>query len=240
MFFKGGAGNNEVNKKNARGGAGGVTAIANDEDELMSEPSDDEDEDEDDEAYGDEEEEPLADEDVDDEEEKDDEDEDIDEDLLRETQLQQPNFEEPDEDEDEDEDDDEDHDPADNSLQKFNEHLNMEVLENMHPEINQCNYDEMVALSRVIRDANGKIIDPLHRTLPFLTKYEKTHVIGTRAEQIDRGGQPFIDVDPSIISGRVIAMKEFEMKKIPFIIARPLPNGAIEYWNLSDLEVVHE
>jgi hypothetical protein len=31
---------------------------------------------------------------------------------------------------------------------------------------------------------------------------------------------------------------EFEAKKIPFIIARPLPNGATEYWHLHDLEVL--
>jgi hypothetical protein len=29
---------------------------------------------------------------------------------------------------------------------------------------------------------------------------------------------------------------EFEQNKIPFIIARPLPNGSTEYWHVSDLE----
>ena len=32
--------------------------------------------------------------------------------------------------------------------------------------------------------------------------------------------------------------KEFEAKKIPFIVQRPLPNGACEYWRLSDLEIL--
>jgi hypothetical protein len=31
---------------------------------------------------------------------------------------------------------------------------------------------------------------------------------------------------------------EFEAKKIPFILARPLPNGSVEYWHLSDLEIL--
>ena len=29
---------------------------------------------------------------------------------------------------------------------------------------------------------------------------------------------------------------EFDQKKIPFIIARPLPNKSLEYWKVSDLE----
>ena len=33
-------------------------------------------------------------------------------------------------------------------------------------------------------------------------------------------------------------MMENEEKKIPFIIARPLPNKAIEYWRLQDLEII--
>ena len=28
-------------------------------------------------------------------------------------------------------------------------------------------------------------------------------------------------------------------KKIPFIIKRPIPGGAFEYWKLKDLEIIH-
>ena len=123
-------------------------------------------------------------------------------------------------------------------LQKFQENMNMSFLEKMHPETRSINYDEMVALARVVRDKNGRIIDPLHKTLPFLTKYERARVIGARAEQIDHGGEPFIVLDESIINGRTIALLEFEARKIPFILARPLPNGSTEYWHLHDLEVL--
>ena len=140
----------------------------------------------------------------------------------------------------EDDSDNEDDPENENCLQKFNDHLQLQDIESAHPELNQCNYDEMIALSRIVRDGNGKIIDPLHRTLPFLTKYEKARIIGARAEQIERGGKPFVEVDPSIISGTVIAMREFDEKKIPFIICRPLPNGTKEYWNLKDLEIINE
>ena len=126
----------------------------------------------------------------------------------------------------------------DNVLQKFNENLNTKFLEDIHMETKSINYDEMIALSRIVRDKTGKIIDPLHTTLPFLTKYEKARVIGARAEQLDRGGEAFIPLDESIINGRTIALMEFEAKKIPFILARPLPNGSVEYWHLSDLEIL--
>lgn len=126
----------------------------------------------------------------------------------------------------------------DNILQKFNNNLDSKFLEDIHIETKSVNYDEVIALARVVRDTTGKIIDPLHTTLPFLTKYEKARVIGARAEQLDRGGEAFIPLDENIINGRTIALMEFEAKKIPFIIARPLPNGSIEYWHLSDLEIL--
>ena len=34
-------------------------------------------------------------------------------------------------------------------------------------------YSEIEVMSRVVRDENGVVIDPLHKTLPFITRYEK-------------------------------------------------------------------
>jgi DNA-directed RNA polymerase I, II, and III subunit RPABC2 len=72
-----------------------------------------------------------------------------------------------------------------------------------------------------------------------MSKYEMTRILGERAKQINEGAKSFIGVDPSLIDGFLIALKEFEMKKIPFIIRRPLPNGASEYWKMKDLEIIH-
>ena len=47
-----------------------------------------------------------------------------------------------------------------------------EFLSDYHPESKQHNYDEIYALSKVVRDNNGIIIDDLHRTLPIMSKYE--------------------------------------------------------------------
>jgi len=123
--------------------------------------------------------------------------------------------------------------------QKFENYSILENLENLHPEIRSANMDEIKTLSKVVRNEHNMIIDPFHTTAPFLTKYEKARVIGTRAEQIERGAPPFIkDLPEMIIHSRTIALKEFEKGLIPFIIARPLPNKGVEYWKLQDLEII--
>lgn len=114
-----------------------------------------------------------------------------------------------------------------------------DFLINYHPESKQHNYDEIYALSRVVRDKNGVIIDSLHKTLPILSKYEKTRILGQRAKQINSGNQPFVTVDKPVLDGYLLAEEELKQKKIPFIIRRPLPNGGSEYWRVSDLEVVY-
>ena len=133
---------------------------------------------------------------------------------------------------------DDDDEEYEDELQKFKDYKLISSLEKQHPEIMQVNYEEVIGLSKVVRNKRGEIIDPLHTTLPILTKYEKARVIGSRAEQINRGAAPSIPIDESIIDGRIIAIMEFENKSIPFIIARPLPSGAIEYWKVHDLEVL--
>ena len=133
----------------------------------------------------------------------------------------------------------EDYDEDDINYQKFENYSVIENLEESHPEIRSANIDEIKVLSKVVRNDKGDIVDGFHTTAPFLTKYEKARIIGTRAEQIERGAPSFIkDLDENIIHGRTIAIEEFEKKLIPFIIARPLPNKKVEYWKLQDLEIL--
>ena len=138
----------------------------------------------------------------------------------------------------EEEEDDDEEEEDDNYLQKFDESLKTNIIAEYHPELIAHNNDEVDVLSRIVRNENGQIIDPLHRTLPFITKYEKARVLGERAKQLNSGAKPFVEVEPSVIDGYLIALTEFEEKKIPFIIKRPLPNGGCEYWRLKDLEVI--
>jgi DNA-directed RNA polymerase I, II, and III subunit RPABC2 len=134
-------------------------------------------------------------------------------------------------------DDDDDEEEDDDYLQKMNEDVRKKVIEDFHPELKTLNYEEVDALATVIRDKQNHIIDPLHKTLPILTRYEKARVLGERARQINAGASPMIDVEPTLVDGYLIALKELEQKRIPFIIQRPLPNGTSEYWRVSDLEL---
>ena len=137
---------------------------------------------------------------------------------------------------DEEEDDDDDDDTQ--YLQKFNSEINKNYIMEHHPECVINNYDEISSLTSVIRDKNNNIIDDLHRTLPYLTKYERARILGQRSKQINSGAKVFVKVPENIIDGYLIAQMELEQKRIPFIIKRPIPGGGCEYWNLKDLEIV--
>jgi DNA-directed RNA polymerase subunit K/omega len=85
---------------------------------------------------------------------------------------------------------------------------------------------------------NGR--DPNHKTVPFLTLYEKTKVIGFRANQLAKGARPLINKAdyPHVIDVLEIARIELEQRRLPFILKRPLPDGTYEYWKLNDLMIL--
>ena len=132
-----------------------------------------------------------------------------------------------------------DEDDMDKKLKKFDSEVRDDYLAKFHPECMMQNYDEIYNLARVVRDDRGIIVDELHKTLPLLTKYERTRVLGQRAKQINDGATPFVKVPEGVIDGYLIALKELEEKKIPFIIRRPLPNRGSEYWHLEDLQIIN-
>ncbi len=135
-----------------------------------------------------------------------------------------------------DADDDSDHD--ENYLQKFDANLKSNTISSFHPELLHHNNEEVEALSRIVRNEQGIISDPLHLTFPFITKYERARILGERAKQLSMGAKPMIEVGADVIDAYLIALSEYEQKSIPFIIKRPLPNGGCEYWKFKDLETV--
>ena len=122
------------------------------------------------------------------------------------------------------------------NMQKLEQDINTDYLHAYHPEIKQINYKELLTLSNITRNKKGIIIDPLHKTLPFLTRYEKAKILGLRAKQINHGSKPFIEIPRDVMDGHTIAYMELIQNSIPFIIRRPLPNGGSEYWKVSDLK----
>ena len=133
---------------------------------------------------------------------------------------------------------DSDSDEEESYLQKFNAELNKNYILDFHPECMINNYDEIAAMTNVVRDNNNNVIDDLHRTIPYLTKYEKARVLGQRAKQINSGAKVFVKVPDNVIDGYLIAELELAQKRVPFIIRRPISGGGCEYWNLKDLEII--
>lgn len=144
--------------------------------------------------------------------------------------------------------DDEDEDPEsengeDDRYRKINQEFRKNYIAETHPEARSHTDDEIHALAKVVRDKTGTIVDPLHRTIPILTKYEKTRILGIRTKQLNNGAEPYITskvniTSEKVIDGYPIALRELEEKKLPFIIRRPLPGGGMEYWYLQDLEIL--
>jgi len=134
---------------------------------------------------------------------------------------------------------DDDEDEIDEDyLQKFDSEITKNYVSEFHPECLNHNYDEISALTKVTRNSSNIIIDPLHRTIPYLTKYERARILGQRAKQIETGAKPLVKIPENIIDSYIIAELELEQKRIPFIIRRPIPGGGCEYWNLRDLELI--
>ena len=134
--------------------------------------------------------------------------------------------------------DSESDDYDENEFKKLDNELKKDYLLQYHQESKIHNFDEILSMCKIIRNKKNVIVDELHKTIPILTKYEKTRILGERTKQINNGSKPFVEVQNDIIDGYLIACKELEEKKMPFIIRRPLPSGGSEYWHLKDLEVI--
>jgi DNA-directed RNA polymerase subunit K/omega len=136
----------------------------------------------------------------------------------------------------EEEEDNEEEENHEHYLQKIQDSMRHHIMETYHMDSIPITYEKMMALSQVIRDKDGCIIDAFHTTLPMITKYEKARILGERAKQLEAGAPSMIT--DTIIDSYLLALREYEQKKIPFIIKRPLPNGTCEYWRFQDLEIM--
>lgn len=117
-------------------------------------------------------------------------------------------------------------------------YVERDIFKRYHPTITQINNQELQLLIKIKRNESGLIDDENHTTIPILTRYERSKIIGLRAKQINSGSELFIDIPDNIIDGITIANMELKQKKIPFIIRRPLPNGKNEYWDINDLDIM--
>jgi len=71
-------------------------------------------------------------------------------------------------------------------------------------------------------------------TTPYLTKYERARVLGTRALQISMNAPVLVPLDGET-DALQIAIKELSQRKIPLTIRRYLPDGSFEDWSVAEL-----
>ncbi|KAI4260085.1 MAG: hypothetical protein LQ352_000464 [Teloschistes flavicans] len=71
-------------------------------------------------------------------------------------------------------------------------------------------------------------------TTPYMTKYERARVLGTRALQISMNAPVLVDLEGET-DPLQIAIKELKEKKIPLVIRRYMPDGWYEDWTVEEL-----
>ncbi|KZF25068.1 RNA polymerase Rpb6 [Xylona heveae TC161] len=79
-----------------------------------------------------------------------------------------------------------------------------------------------------------KIPDDQRTTTPYMTKYERARVLGTRALQISMNAPVLVDLEGET-DPLQIAIKELREKKIPLVVRRYLPDGWYEDWTCEEL-----
>ncbi|KAF8366658.1 rpb-6 [Pristionchus pacificus] len=73
-------------------------------------------------------------------------------------------------------------------------------------------------------------------TTPYMTKYERARVLGTRALQIAMGAPVMVELEGET-DPLEIARKELKQRRIPIIVRRYLPDGSFEDWAVDQLHI---
>ncbi|KRZ10905.1 DNA-directed RNA polymerases I, II, and III subunit RPABC2 [Trichinella zimbabwensis] len=71
-------------------------------------------------------------------------------------------------------------------------------------------------------------------TTPYMTKYERARVLGTRALQISMGAPVLVELEDER-DALEIARKELKARRIPLVVRRYMPDGSYEDWRVDEL-----
>ena len=118
-----------------------------------------------------------------------------------------------------------------NELMKFHPEARIDTIESISMDIIITN------IPPSFTNADGQS-DAKHRSVPFLTQFERTKILGFRTNQLSQGSRPYIAVPEHITDLREIARMELEARRLPIILKRPMPDGTFEKWRLSDLLIL--
>ncbi|XP_068677353.1 DNA-directed RNA polymerases I, II, and III subunit RPABC2-like [Montipora foliosa] len=122
---------------------------------------------------------------------------------------------------------DEDMEAYDDDLDEVEEEEHFEDVDDLEPTEDNENIDVLPA-SDEVQELAKRI------TTPYMTKYERARVLGTRALQISMGAPVMVELEGQT-DPLHIAMKELKARKIPIIIRRYLPDGSHEDWAIDEL-----
>ncbi|KAI5299354.1 DNA-directed RNA polymerases I II and III subunit RPABC2 [Ascosphaera atra] len=86
----------------------------------------------------------------------------------------------------------------------------------------------------LLQQREKKVPNDQRTTTPYMTKYERARVLGTRALQISMNAPILVDLEGET-DPLQIALKELAQKKIPLIVRRYLPDGWYEDWTCEEL-----
>jgi DNA-directed RNA polymerase I, II, and III subunit RPABC2 len=115
----------------------------------------------------------------------------------------------------------------------------LQYLSTHHPECRVDYVEEVLQKLPLASYPPDQDLDPKHKSVMYLTSFEKTKILGFRANQLAQGSKPFIYPLPEFMTDVLeIAALELEQKRLPYILKRPMPNGTFEYIRLSDLLII--
>lgn len=122
---------------------------------------------------------------------------------------------------------------------ELDEELEEEEEEDIVEGDDEFSYESELSKPIITQDTK-RIADTQRRTPNFITPFERTALIGARAELLARGASEMIELtaeERKSISILDIARKEFEQGKIPFKIKRVIDtqSGAYEVWSINEL-----
>ena len=83
-------------------------------------------------------------------------------------------------------------------------------------------------------DTYNEYFSKTKKTRPYITKFEKTQILGIRASQIENGAIPLVEVPNNVHQSKEIAEIEYQQLTIPLLVRRFLPDESYEDWRLQD------
>ena len=102
-------------------------------------------------------------------------------------------------------------------------------------DVNELENEEEGGNVEIIEAKEAGPVAPSQRiTTPYMTKYERARVLGTRALQISMNAPVMVELEGET-DPLQIAMKELKAKKIPIVIRRFMPDNSYEDWSIDEL-----